>query len=39
MIQFVGDRFINIKIDSDKKEGLKVPKTAIVKKDYYEIPN
>lgn len=38
MIQFVGDRFINIKIDSDKKEGLKVPKTAIVKKDYYEIP-
>lgn len=38
MIQFAGDRFINIKIDSDTKEGLKVPKTAIVKKDYYEIP-
>jgi hypothetical protein len=38
MANYLGERFLDIKIDFDYAEGLKIPNTAIVKKDFYEVP-
>lgn len=38
MMQYAGDRFVQIRISTNSTQGLKIPKTAIVEKDYYSIP-
>ncbi len=38
MIRYVTDRYTQITILDDTKEGIKVPKTAITEKQYYMIP-
>jgi len=37
-IRYANSRFIELKIIKDKKEGLKIPKTSVVEKDFYVIP-
>ena len=36
--QYLGERFLDISLNLSAKEGLKVPETAILKKDIYQIP-
>ena len=38
MITFAADRFIDIEILEDEEEGLKIPNSAIVEKEFYLIP-
>lgn len=38
MIRFCTDRFIDIELLLNEESGLKIPNTAIVKKDFYTIP-
>lgn len=38
MIRYISDRFLNIEIQLDEYEGLKIPKSAIFEKDFYKIP-
>ena len=38
MIDFLDDRFISFDIESDAKSGLKIPKTAVVTKDFFIVP-
>ena len=38
MVEFVSDRYIDFEILSDKVSGLKIPVSAITKKDFYLIP-
>lgn len=37
-IRYANSRFLEIRIIKEKKEGLKVPKSAVVEKDFYVIP-
>ncbi|HAZ90691.1 MAG TPA: hypothetical protein DCX21_01830 [Eubacterium sp.] len=38
MSDFINDRYVEIEIDKSVNEGLKIPKTALVKKSFYVIP-
>ena len=38
MIDYIGERFLNVEIILNKFEGLKVPNTAILEKEVYKIP-
>lgn len=38
MIQFADKRFVDVQILGDVAEGLKIPKTSLVDKDFYTIP-
>lgn len=38
MVEFVSDRYIDFEILSDKVSGLKIPVSAITKKDFYLVP-
>lgn len=38
MVNFLNQRFIDVKIENNTKSGLKIPKTALVEKDFYIIP-
>ncbi len=38
MVNFIDDRYIDISILSDYEQGLKIPNTAIVEKEFYTIP-
>lgn len=38
MVNYLGERFLDIKIDFDYVKGLKIPNSAIVQKDFYEVP-
>lgn len=38
MIQFVSDRYVDFEIVSNRVDGLKIPVTAITKKDFYLVP-
>lgn len=37
-IRYANNRFLDIKIIKEKKEGLKIPKSAVVEKDFFVIP-
>lgn len=38
MIKFAGSRYIDVQIVADTVEGLKIPKSALTKKDFYTVP-
>lgn len=38
MVRFATDRFINVEFDLDHVDGLKIPTSSIVYRDYYKIP-
>ena len=38
MIRYATERFIDIQINSQEEKGLKIPKSALVEKDFYSIP-
>lgn len=38
MVRYASERFIDIEIASNTAKGLKIPKSAILKKDFYQIP-
>ncbi len=38
MIRYINDRFLDVEIQLKSEEGLKVPKTSLVEKEYYKIP-
>ncbi|MCM1161686.1 MAG: hypothetical protein NC412_10720 [Roseburia sp.] len=38
MITFAADRFVDIEIMEDEEEGLKIPNSAIVEKEFYLVP-
>lgn len=38
MVQFVSDRYVDFEIVSDRIDGLKIPATAVTKKDFYLVP-
>ncbi len=38
MINFIDQRFIDVKIENNTKSGLKIPKSSLVEKDFYIIP-
>lgn len=38
MINFLDDRFIDVKIENNSISGLKIPKSSLVEKDFYIIP-
>ncbi|QNM05816.1 HlyD family efflux transporter periplasmic adaptor subunit [Qiania dongpingensis] len=38
MIQFAGERFVEVEVKNSQAEGLKVPKTALTTKDFFVIP-
>ncbi len=38
MINFIEQRFIDVKIENNTKTGLKIPKSSLVEKDFYVIP-
>lgn len=38
LIRYLDNRFLNVTIDMQGEKGLKIPNTAIVKKDFYMIP-
>lgn len=38
MVQFAGERFIELEVKTSQAEGLKIPKTALVSQDAYVIP-
>lgn len=38
MIRFAGDRYLDIELLLDEQSGLKIPNTAIVTKDFFEVP-
>ena len=38
MIRYVNQRFINVEIEVNSAEGLKIPVSSIVEKDFYQIP-
>ena len=39
MISFVGDRFIELQLLIDTATGLKIPKTAIIEKEFFVVPS
>lgn len=38
MIRYIADRYLQIRIEDDTDEGLKVPKTSIAERQYYAVP-
>ncbi|MBE7721756.1 MAG: hypothetical protein E7243_19935 [Lacrimispora celerecrescens] len=38
MVQFASDRYVDFEIVSDRVDGLKIPVTAVTKKDFYLVP-
>lgn len=38
MIEFINDRYIDFEIIADKNEGLKIPQSSVVDKDFFLIP-
>lgn len=38
MVQFVSDRYLDFEIITDKVDGLKIPVSAVTKKDFYLVP-
>ena len=38
MVQFSSDRYVDFEIVSDRQDGLKIPVTAVTKKDFYLVP-
>ncbi len=38
MVQFLPERFVEIEVDKNQAEGLKIPLTALTTKDFYRIP-
>ena len=38
MVQFVSDRFVSFEIVTDKVEGLKIPVSSVVTKNFYTVP-
>ena len=38
MVQFASDRYVDFEIVSDQADGLKIPVTAVTKKDFYLVP-
>lgn len=38
MVQFISDRYVNFEIVSDRVDGLKIPATAVTKKDFFLVP-
>lgn len=38
MVQFISDRYLDFQIVSDQVDGLKIPVTAVTKKDFYLVP-
>lgn len=39
MSAYINDRFISIELEEDKADGLKVPKSSVVSKDFFIIPS
>ena len=39
MVRYINKRFLTIALDIDNKTGLKIPKSAIVQKQFYMVPN
>ena len=39
MVDFINDRYVTFNIESDTKNGLKIPKSAVVKKTFLTIPS
>lgn len=38
MVRYVNDRFLDVEIQLNSEEGLKIPNTALVEKEYYKVP-
>ncbi|MEE1313067.1 MAG: HlyD family efflux transporter periplasmic adaptor subunit [Lachnospiraceae bacterium] len=38
MIRYINDRFLDIEISLDSNDGYKIPKSAVVEKDFYAVP-
>ena len=38
MVDFSDERFVEVEIGKEQEEGLKIPKTSVVQKDFYVIP-
>lgn len=38
MINFISDRYVQIEVRKDHKEGLKIPVSSVVQQDFYKIP-
>lgn len=38
MIRYASDRFLDVELIMEDAKGLKIPKTAVIEKDYYKIP-
>lgn len=38
MVRYVNDRFLDVEIQLNSEEGLKIPNTALVEKEYYRVP-
>lgn len=38
MIRYVADRYIDIELTTNQAEGLKIPSSSVVEKDFYKIP-
>lgn len=38
MIRYVSDRYIDIELTTNQAEGLKIPSSSVVEKDFYKIP-
>lgn len=39
MIRYVDDRYLDVELITEDKSGLKIPKTSVVEKEYYEVPS
>ncbi|SHJ90055.1 HlyD family efflux transporter periplasmic adaptor subunit [Hespellia stercorisuis] len=39
MIQYCSERFVNVELILEDQNGLKIPKTSVLKKDFYVIPS
>jgi hypothetical protein len=38
MIRYIGERFVNVELIRENQSGLKIPKSAVVEKEFYVIP-
>lgn len=38
MIRYIGDRFVNVELIQENQSGLKIPKSSVVEKEFYVIP-
>ncbi len=39
MIRYAGDRFLNIELITEQESGLKIPKSAVIEKEFYVVPS